>query len=163
MRLAFGLGAIVLVAGCGDDDGENGAGTVEPSRDTSTGNPTTLAASVATVTERLFVGDATYGYQQLSAACRNDLTQEEYNTSLVVLFNGFAEANELFGELAVIDAETRSLDADSGEARPVITHDEMPLAFELDWQPWVLEDGAWKLDCDPADMYSQSPIRELGM
>jgi hypothetical protein len=153
--VAFVIGIGSLGLGCARElDNDAGSTSVESANDQD------LASSVRSVTMAIIGGDAAAGYAHLSAECRAGLAERDYQVALVVLFNGLTEANDLFGRLGVSDVVVRSVSSNRGEARPLLTIDGTPVDTELGWQPWVYEDDAWRLDCDPGDIYSYSPILE---
>ncbi len=131
-----------IMSGCG-----GGGGSAAP--DTAA-----LERATRDFAVKLFSGgEGTYDY--LSEACRDEMPETEWESSLAVAmvffqaFTGGGDAEDLVG-----DIETRDVTTDKGESlfhmnMPETTEEGVTVTETDDWIPWKVEDGKWRItDCE---------------
>ena len=119
--LCIGAVALFLAAGCGSDDDE---GSEDPA----------LEAAVRAYSADFLAGDATAAYATLSERCHTVLEEDMYT-------NVVASAAEAFGDAEITDYDD---DVNGNSATVSYEYDDDDLN-QTD-EPWVFEDGTWKLD-----------------
>ncbi len=112
------------------------------------GSPAALVDRVEEMNSQMLAGSSTY--ELLSVSCQAEWPRPKWN-DLVKAAAERTNQGIALDEIEVISVETRNMQDQQAEARPVLVDgDGQPLTNSPPWEFWVKEDGEWRsTNCPP--------------